>query len=144
MPATERPCRPPDIREAFQPLDDKQIRSIQKKLERQRQEAVHEERGILCRACGHVITAPRFRTTVNGRHVHTFVNPGGIEFTIGCFSDAPGCHNIGIPTLRHTWFPEYGWRIALCGDCQIHLGWQFLGENRVPFHGLILDHVVEP
>ncbi|MBN2432645.1 MAG: hypothetical protein JXQ27_14310 [Acidobacteria bacterium] len=137
------PFSPRSSWEALQPLDDKQIRAIQKKLERQRKTAAKEERGILCRSCGHIITMPRLRTTVQGRHVHTFLNPSGIEFTIGCFSDAAGCRNIGIPTTQHTWFPGYGWRIALCAGCQIHLGWQFMGEDQAPFHGLILDLLVE-
>ena len=43
---------------------------------------VHEEERIRCVACGHVLAEPRARIEVDGRHVHTFVNPAGIEYTI--------------------------------------------------------------
>jgi hypothetical protein len=132
-----------DAWEAFQPLDDKQLQAIQAKLDRQRKNVAKEERGILCRSCGHVITAPRHRTSVNGRHTHTFSNPSNIQFIIGCFSEAAGCRNIGIPTTLYSWFSGYGWRIALCAECQAHLGWQFMGEGKEAFHGLILDRLAE-
>jgi hypothetical protein len=50
---------------------------------------------IVCRQCLHGITASAERTLVNGAHTHTFANPEGIVFEIGCYRDAWGCGYLG-------------------------------------------------
>lgn len=73
---------------------------------------------------------------MSGAHEHTFVNPGGIVHTIGCYAVAPGCAHAGAPVETFSWFPGWSWQIALCGQCHAHLGWIFrCGADQ--FHGLI-------
>jgi hypothetical protein len=102
------------------------------------------EETILCRFCRHGITHPDEAIAAAGAHRHIFANPAGIVFQIGCFRRAPGCSYIGTPTEAFTWFSGFAWRIALCLNCRINLGWQFSRPAGEQFHGLILDRVVFP
>ena len=108
-------------------------------------DAADPEAVILCRRCGHLITRPRDRIIKDGNHRHTFANPSGIVFEIGCFSHAEGCGPSGEPTDEFTWFRGYRWRLALCRACFVHLGWQFtsLGGSS-GFWGLILNRLSFP
>ncbi|MEW5736399.1 MAG: cereblon family protein [Thermodesulfobacteriota bacterium] len=99
------------------------------------------ENTILCRACGHVVTREESRISVSGAHRHSFFNPAGIVFVIGCFGDAPGLSFLGPSTPEFSWFPGYSWRLALCGSCSEHLGWLYTGPDKAPFCGLILDRL---
>lgn len=98
--------------------------------------------GIVCRACGTVVTSRNEKIVVGGSHAHTFFNPAGIVFELGCFRRAPGCRNVGEPTSEFTWFAGYLWRFALCSGCRAHLGWFFEGGDNT-FYGLILPHLQE-
>jgi hypothetical protein len=95
---------------------------------------------VRCRACGHAVTTRRARIEVGGAHEHDFMNPAGMAFRIGCFSDAPGCRGVGEESTEWAWFPGHAWRIALCGGCFGHLGWSFRGSAG-SFHGLVLDRL---
>jgi hypothetical protein len=103
------------------------------------------ERAILCRACGHEITAAKERIAMSGSHRHTFVNPAAIEFTIGCFARAPGCAPAGEESAFWSWFPNYAWRMVVCAQCTAHLGWYFRaignGSETASFHGLVLNRL---
>lgn len=99
--------------------------------------------GLLCRRCLSLITSDRQRISVNGAHCHTFANPHGIVFEIGCFRNAAGCGTVGKPTSEFTWFAGYQWRIAVCGACLTHMGWRFDSASGPGFYGLILDCLVE-
>ena len=79
---------------------------------------------------------------VRGSHTHTFFNPAGIVFELGCFQGAPGCLVVGEPSFEFTWFPGHTWRIALCRQCQMHLGWLFVNQDAF-FHALILSKLRE-
>jgi hypothetical protein len=96
---------------------------------------------ILCRACGLRITEEAYRIAVQDRHEHTFVNPGGFAYHIGCFALAPGCIELGSPETYFSWFPGHSWQIVHCASCRQHLGWRFrcAGDS---FHGLVLDRLV--
>ena len=103
---------------------------------------------LICSACGERITSVRDRVEMNGNHAHTFTNPHGFTFDIGCFRSAPGCRPLGEATEAWTWFHGYAWRVAVCGGCGTHLGW---GYERSPadadaagFFGLILDRLARP
>ena len=78
---------------------------------------------IRCRACGYGITDISNRIRVNGAYAHTFANPHGIVFEIGCFSQADGCIHPGNVN---------------------HLGWQYASAEGATFFGLILDHLLFP
>ena len=103
-----------------------------------------EARNILCVQCQQKITNPEERITVEGAHRHTFANPSGIVYEIGCFQSAVGCGYAGEPTGEFTWFKGYQWRIAICRTCLTHLGWLFTSETGNSFAGLILDRLVFP
>lgn len=100
------------------------------------------ERPIRCAACGHPVTHEGARVSVHGAHEHRRVNPSGVDFHVGCFSEAPGCVGEGTPTSFWTWFPGYAWRLAHCRGCGAHLGWEFTGERA--FWGLILPRLRPP
>jgi hypothetical protein len=106
--------------------------------------APQEELFILCRACRHPIARPADRIRVQGRHRHTFANPHGIVFEIGCFQSAPGCGAIGPDSDEFTWFPGHRWRVCICAACLAHLGWLFSASGGHTFHGLIIDRLIEP
>ncbi|MBW2042202.1 MAG: hypothetical protein JRI76_09240 [Deltaproteobacteria bacterium] len=97
---------------------------------------------LCCRACGRIITRTGHRTEVDGAHQHTFANPHGIVFQIGCFKDATGCALAGPATDDFTWFKGFAWRVAVCGSCLTHMGWMYVSSSGASFFGLILDRLV--
>ncbi len=97
---------------------------------------------LLCRQCRAIITRPSDRIDIDGAHMHTFANPMGIVFEIGCFRSSPGCGHVGPTSDEFAWFAGYSWRIAICGQCRTHLGWLFISTSRDQFHGLILDRLL--
>jgi hypothetical protein len=106
--------------------------------------STREEPLILCRDCLHPITRPSDRISIQGRHAHTFANPHGIVFEIGCFRRAPGCGAIGPASSDFTWFAGHRWRVCICAACLTHLGWMFLPAVGDAFYGLILERLREP
>ena len=102
-----------------------------------------------CVNCGSGITTPDDIISVNNTHEHTFVNPDGYIFCIGCFGESMGCLAAGTQTTEHTWFAGHAWQYALCGHCTLHLGWIYHAAHggRIHggrFYGLILDRLVQP
>jgi hypothetical protein len=100
-------------------------------------------RTLLCRFCGGPITSLRDAIDVEGRHQHTFFNPAGILFEIGCFGAAPGCLVSGPPTEEFAWFAGYRWQYSSCRSCDAHMGWFFSAGAGPCFHGLIVARLVE-
>lgn len=96
---------------------------------------------VLCRQCRHPITLLSEQISVQGSHRHTFANPHGIVFEIGCFGSAGGCAYTGPASDEFTWFAGFSWKIAVCGRCLTHLGWLFTSTGFSRFHGLILDRL---
>jgi hypothetical protein len=109
----------------------------------QRGPVVAPQSAIVCAACGGTVTSARHRVSTNGAHAHRFMNPGGYLFHIGCFAEAVGCAIIGPASNEYPWFPGFAWRIAICAQCRVHLGWHFRGEGPAGFFGLILDRLRE-
>ena len=103
---------------------------------------------LICAACGAGITSRREGVEMNGAHRHTFTNPYGLTFDIGCFATAKNCRAEGDATPAWTWFEGYAWRVCVCAGCGIHLGWHY--EPATPragdagFYGLILDRLSAP
>src|SRR6185369_10987997 len=95
------------------------------------------QKGVLCRACSHVVTNPSFAVEP---HEHTFRNPAGYSFHVLCYSDAPGTTDVGESTSEATWFPGYNWTFAICTQCHEHLGWWYTGKDR--FAGLIATRLI--
>ena len=102
-----------------------------------------KENFILCRACNHKITTYKEKINVNGSNHHTFANPNGIIFDIGCYKTAPGCLYTGPFTGEFSWFKGYMWRVSICASCLAHLGWLFLSAKNDFFCGLILDRLID-
>ncbi|MBF0368668.1 MAG: hypothetical protein HQL52_04345 [Magnetococcales bacterium] len=108
------------------------------------QEEVHkEEEALCCRDCLQPITTLKERIEKDGKHQHTFFNPHGVVFRIGCFARAPGCVNVGELSGEFSWFRGTLWQISLCRQCQTHLGWRFSGQEGTLFFGLILARLVQ-
>ncbi len=103
-----------------------------------------EERLVLCRECLFPITREEARTSMAGDFQHTFANPAGIVFTIGCFQTAEGCAQVGPASDEFTWFNGFAWRVGVCRGCLTHLGWFFAAPSGAAFWGLILDHLIFP
>ena len=103
-----------------------------------------EEEYILCRQCHQAITKPADRIVMQGSHRHTFANPHGIVFEIGCFKDVIGCGYAGAATDEFSWFTGYSWRLCFCSMCLTHLGWLFSSNAGDAFHTLILDRIIQP
>ena len=92
---------------------------------------------LFCKSCLNPVTRKDQAISINGSHTHTFFNPEGIVFELGCFSDASGCLAMGESTSEFTWFAGSSWRFALCRTCGIHLGWYYAMRD-FGFYGLIL------
>ncbi len=96
---------------------------------------------LACATCRHEATSHDARIEVSGGHEHTFANPHGFLFRIGCFSRAT-CVAAGPAIAEWSWFPPHTWQVAHCRTCGAHLGWLFRAEGSL-FHGLILDRLIE-
>jgi hypothetical protein len=110
-------------------------------LSREETEEDGPRNSLLCKACGNEITASEFGIHRHGRFEHTFENPAGYSYRLGCFSAAWNCLLHGAPTHAHTWFPGFRWRFCACGRCGLHLGWHY-DSGAESFFGLILDNLV--
>jgi len=128
---------------AFRNISEKPIEGIRKKTKTEPSYEEKEERAILCRNCKHQITSFKHIIEVRGQHRHTFGNPEGFVFEIGCFSAAKGCRNEGVPTSEFTWFSGFSWRYAICAKCYLHLGWHYLSRGEANFYGLILNRLIQ-
>ena len=103
-----------------------------------------QEKYIFCRQCFQVITNETERININGGHKHTFANPHGLIFEIGCFRSATGCLYTGKPTSDFSWFKGFKWQLAACSKCLVQMGWLFVSLGNESFNGLILDRLVFP
>ena len=108
------------------------------------EEEPQEAEGIYCRQCLKMITSPEERIVVQGVHQHTFANPYGIVFEIGCFKTAQGCSHTGSSTDEFTWFPGFSWQVAVCRRCLLQVGWHFASVDTDGFYGLILNRLIFP
>lgn len=111
-------------------------------VKKDHQKQADSDRAICCKTCGHSITSRNHKKTVGGSHSHTFFNPAGIVYEIGCFKQAPGCHVAGESTAEFSWFSGYLWRFSFCSNCQSHLGW-FYEQGESGFFGLILRQLMD-
>ena len=100
------------------------------------------EEKILCRQCMQVITSPAERIEVQGSHRHTFSNPAGLLFQIGCFRRVKGCVDASPPEAEWSWFRGYVWQVVLCSACATHMGWRYTGPHD-GFYGLILHRLMQ-
>ncbi|MBF0342439.1 MAG: hypothetical protein HQL95_15950 [Magnetococcales bacterium] len=97
---------------------------------------------LRCAFCSHPITHPSQRIEIASSHEHTFFNPHGHLFHLGCFRQARGCITTDHQSMEFTWFKGYAWTLAGCGQCLRHLGWKFQ-NNADHFFALILNRMKE-
>ena len=100
------------------------------------------EKVLRCWKCNTEITRERQRISKDGKHLHTFFNPAGIVYEIGCFHHASGCLLQGAVSQEFSWFRGYTWQICVCIACLEHLGWYFSGGSD-GFFGLIANRLKE-
>lgn len=100
-----------------------------------------QRRALLCSVCQAPITTARERLEKKSKHLHTFFNPAGIVYEIGCFRNAPGCLVYGRPSSEFSWFSSYDWQVVFCRRCGQHLGWKFSAADA--FFGLIVNKLTE-
>lgn len=101
-----------------------------------------QQKALLCLVCSAPITTAAQRIEKQGKHLHTFFNPAGIVYEIGCFREAPGCLIFGSASSHFAWFSGHSWRIVYCSECLEHLGWTFfVADER--FFGLIVNRLRE-
>ena len=123
-------------------LEDKNP-EINKNLTRvkEEEEKPRNEKTLLCRQCLLTITNRSELIEVDGAYEHTFANPQGLVFQIGCFRSVKGCGHVGPATEEWSWFKGFHWRVAVCSMCLTHLGWYYTSKSMDSFHGLILDRL---
>ncbi|MCA9781229.1 MAG: hypothetical protein KC800_31125 [Candidatus Eremiobacteraeota bacterium] len=105
------------------------------------QEKTKPQRPICCKSCGQVVAERGDCGAAVEGDEHTFRNPAGYSFHVMVFSRAIGCKEVGPATKEASWFPGYAWRIALCSECEGHLGWHFSGGEAGSFYGLIVTRL---
>jgi len=111
--------------------------------EKKMETRVREEEIVACALCHNPITYLSCQIIVNNAFSHTFANPHGCVFEIGCFSEAKGCMASSIAFTEFSWFFGFSWKIGVCTQCSTHLGWIFQsGSDR--FYGLILEKLIFP
>lgn len=101
-----------------------------------------QERALRCKLCGVTITTSKQKIARDGKHLHTFFNPAGIVYELGCFLKAPGCLVQGPESLEFPWFAGHSWQVSYCSMCREHLGWYFQASSN-SFFGLIVNRLVE-
>ncbi|KAL9961525.1 hypothetical protein ACROYT_G030481 [Oculina patagonica] len=100
----------------------------------------HHSDSLLCRKCGHDITAAanlknigsklalrlRNDTILGVEHclIQLFKNPHGQHFELITATSA-NIKSHGEAFEEHSWFPGFLWRIAVCPQCGAHMGWSF-------------------
>lgn len=100
--------------------------------------------GIYCRQCLELISRQDHRIEVQGAHRHTFANPHGVIFEIGCFLSAEGCLTSGPSTRDFSWFKGFSWQVAVCRGCLLQMGWLFSSAGAEAFYALILNRLLFP
>ena len=103
--------------------------------------ASDEPKVLACRCCFEPITTEADRLEVGGALEHTFMNPHGFCFRIGCFARAQALASEGDWSDEWSWFPPCAWQVQQCARCHQHLGWLFRSPER-RFYGLVLDRLV--
>lgn len=106
------------------------------------EESAEREKALVCLQCGKRITDESQRISIDGAHRHTFANPHGHVYDIGCFGSAAGCYGAGPASDEFAWFKGYSWQIVICAGCMSHLGWFFISSGGHHFFGLIVDRLV--
>ena len=101
-----------------------------------------EPPALACARCQEPVTSAAEWLEVGGAREHTFMNPHGFAFRIGCFAAARALEGAGGWSDEWSWFPPCLWQVQHCARCGEHLGWAFRSADR-RFFGLVLDRLVQ-
>lgn len=101
----------------------------------------NKRNALHCRVCQQHITWEDERTIAQGRHLHSFTNPYGVTFALGCFKRCEGCLPEGPASHEWTWFPGFSWQIQRCKGCGLHMGWRYQ-QDELCFFGLVLKQLI--
>eukprot|EP00929_Paragymnodinium_shiwhaense_P098500 TRINITY_DN59974_c0_g1_i1.p1 TRINITY_DN59974_c0_g1~~TRINITY_DN59974_c0_g1_i1.p1 ORF type:complete len:180 (-),score=25.11 TRINITY_DN59974_c0_g1_i1:420-959(-) len=116
----------PDVQQAFRD-----------KLEAAFATTSGEDEELCCARCNSPVAKMKFNEG-DARQM----NPAGYLFHLGLFSRADGAVGTGAAYSKDCWYPGYLWRIAVCRNCEQHLGWHFLSRtSRTSFWGLIWNRL---
>ena len=96
---------------------------------------------VRCRQCRTVITQATSAIEMAGSHQHALTNPAGIRFIVLVYRHA-NCELTGTPTEEYSWFSGYAWQMALCLQCNTHLGWYYSHGQFPDFYGLIAPRLL--
>ena len=96
---------------------------------------------LACGRCHEAITTEGDWLDTGGAREHTFANPHGFCYRIGCFAAARALEPRGGWSDEWSWFPPCAWQVQECARCHDHLGWLFRSPER-RFYGLVLDRLV--
>lgn len=103
-------------------------------------------RAYQCSNCGALISSSDRLLALNGNHRHLFVNPAGLECHFYTFASCPGTIATGMPIQEYSWFDGYGWHLAFCRVCGLHLGWHYEAatEEVMPaeFWGILISQLL--
>jgi len=85
--------------------------------------------------------------------IQEFINPAGFKFKVVQFNRDDilivEADKKQKAVTEHTWFPGYGWKIAVCKHCGAFMGWifepatltQYFADDDRHFVGVIIDHI---
>lgn len=84
----------------------------------------------ICLGCEIVIgkQSDVFAMSIEGAQT-TYVNAEGYHHDTFTLLKAENIVAISSPSTHFSWFPGYAWSIAICRQCQKHLGWQFIATK---------------
>ena len=105
-----------------------------------------EERFYLCRQCKNPIAKIGDEVSIGDIPIETMqINPHGYIHEIFTVRSAFDVILAGPPVPADSWFPGYMWRLCLCAQCTLHLGWSYqnYNEDAIVFFGLRLGSVKE-
>lgn len=103
-------------------------------------------RAYQCSSCQGLIATSDRLLSIDGKHLHSFVNPAGVECRFYTFASSPGAAARGPATKEYTWFPGYRWSLAFCRACGQHLGWHYeaVSDQVKPaeYWGILITHLL--
>jgi len=99
-----------------------------------------------CSNCGGLVSSSDRLVAIGDQQRHQFVNPAGFECHFYTFASCPGAMATGTPTQEYSWFDGYGWQLAFCRTCGLHLGWRYAAADRqvrpAEFWGILITQLL--
>ena len=105
-----------------------------------------EERFYLCRQCSNPVAKIGDEVSIGDIPIETMqINPHGYIHEIFTIRSAFHVIIVGSPVPADSWFPGYMWRLCMCAECMLHLGWSYQNYNEaaIVFFGLRRGSVKE-